>query len=149
VADRGSEQAGGHGRIRGRLRLAVCSLGVEETRTRAALYLKEHATALHVCDIYEQTLLQLDLALRARDRRRKKVLSELVDYYERKMLRSPRLRFHWRNGGSDMMEEPTVQRFIAQVENKHTDVDYADQYSPLDDEPRPAHLAPAAKAVTV
>jgi hypothetical protein len=75
---------------------------------RSRLYLKEHATALHVCDIYEQTLYQRRLAEKAGDKNRFEVLDMLAQYYETGMLRSPRFRYHWDNGASDMMEHPRV-----------------------------------------
>jgi hypothetical protein len=62
----------------------VCQLfsgdGSITEAARARIYLQEHATALHVCDIYEQTLLQLDLAKQAADKVRFKFLHALAVY---------------------------------------------------------------------
>ncbi len=99
---------------------------------RSRLYLQEHATALHVADIYEQTREQHKLAKVAGDTRRRDVLKALMDYYEKRMLRNPRLRFHWDHGVSDMMEEETRTQYNANVRAK-TD-DYKDGASPLEDE---------------
>src|SRR4030095_7779208 len=82
---------------------------------RAELYLQEHATALHVCNIYEQTRLQHDLAIAAKDERRMVDLQMLLDYYEKQMLRNPRLRYHWDHGVSDMMAKPTRKRYEENV----------------------------------
>jgi hypothetical protein len=98
---------------------------------RGRLYLKEHATALHVCDIYEQTLLQRQLAEKAGDKNRFEVLDALAQYYEKRMLRSPRLRFHWDHGASDMVEQSTRDRYDEMV-REHPG-DWPDPQSPLDD----------------
>lgn len=100
---------------------------------RSRLYLKEHAMALHVCDIYEQTLLQRQLAETAGDKNRFKFLDMLAEYYEQRMLRNPRLRYHWDNGASDMMEEtPTRVRYEERVRKAYPD-EVADLRSPLED----------------
>jgi hypothetical protein len=113
----------------------VCQLfsdnGSITEASRARIYLQEHATALHVYDIYEQTLLQRNLAKQAGDKGRFKVLDELAVYYEDRMLRNPRLRFHWDNGGSDMMEKSTLERYDRNVRNKYPG-DFTDDKSPLD-----------------
>jgi len=97
---------------------------------RAKLYLKEHAMALHVFDIYEQTLKQRKLAEKAGDWDRLKVLKMLSDYYERCLLRNPRLRFHWDRGGSDMMDDETRERYECVVRKSFNET--ADDTSPLD-----------------
>ena len=99
---------------------------------RAAMYLKEHSVALHVFNIYEQTLLQKDLAEKADDKDRIKVLRELTDYYEKHMLRNPRLRYHWKHGGSDMMDGKTRDRYDKYVRQAFAD-DPTDSKSPIDD----------------
>ena len=99
---------------------------------RSSLYLKEHATALHVCDIYEQTLYQRQLAETAGDKKRFEVLDMLAQYYETRMLRNPRLRYHWDNGASDMMERSTRARYDVRVRNAYS-TDAADPKSPLED----------------
>lgn len=104
------------------------------TGLAARLYLQEHATALHVCDIYEQTLYQRDLAKGAGDKKRFEVLDMLAIYYETRMLRNPRLRYHWDHGASDMMEESTRQRYDRTVRQAFPD-DYVDPFSPLEDDP--------------
>lgn len=81
----------------------------------ATLYLQEHAVALHVFDIYEQTLLQFGAAESAQDKERTKVLRDLLDYYEQKLLRNPRLRYHWSHGGEDLMDPSTKTRYAANV----------------------------------
>lgn len=100
--------------------------------SRARMYLREHATALDVCNIYEQTLLQRELAQRARDKGRFSILDGLARYYEERMLRSPRMRFHWDNGASDMMEQGTRDRYDKNVRNSYPG-DRIDAKSPLDD----------------
>src|SRR5262249_52069064 len=100
--------------------------------TRARVYLQEQATALHVCDIYEQTLYQRKLAKQAGDKSRFKVLDMLAEYYEGRLLRNPRLRFHWDNGASDMMEESTLKRYDENVRTAYRR-DFKDGRSPLDD----------------
>jgi hypothetical protein len=97
------------------VRVMLEKQGPIEEGTMARLYLQEHATALHVCDIYEQTLYQRELAEAARDRRRFHVLDTLVQYYETRMLRNPRLRYHWDHGTSDMMEQSTRDRYNERV----------------------------------
>jgi hypothetical protein len=106
---------------------------------RSKLLLQEHAVALNVFDIYEQTIYQWEAAAAAKDTQRAEILKMLVDYYEKRMLRNPRLRYHWRNGGSDMMEEvPTRQRYNQHVEIDSNEVDsryphdFVDDLSPLD-----------------
>ena len=99
---------------------------------RARMYLTEHATALDVCNIYEQTLLQRDLAQEANDEKRFKVLDDLAEYYEKRMLRNPRLRFHWDQGASDMMEKKTRDRYDEKVRRAYPN-DPSDAQSPLDD----------------
>jgi hypothetical protein len=101
-------------------------------KMKARLYLQEHATALHVFDIYEQTLHQRRLAKTARDTNRFNVLDELVKYYETRMLRSPRLRFHWEKGGSDMMDPATIKRYDARVRRKYPH-ELPDDKSPLEE----------------
>ena len=100
-------------------------------KVRIRLYLQEHATALHVCNIYEQTLEQRSLAERAHDKGRLEVLNGLVKYYEDRMLRNPRLRFHWEHGASDMMEESTRNQYEKNVRKRHPH-DPVDDESPLD-----------------
>ena len=46
------------------------------------------------------------------------------------MLRNPRLRFHWDNGASDMMETSTLERYDKNVRNKYPG-DFTDDKSPL------------------
>lgn len=99
---------------------------------RASLYLKEHATALHVCDIYEQTLNQRRLAEEAGDKRRFAVLDMLARYYETGMLRGPRFRYHWDHGASDMMEPSTRHRYDQRVRYAYPN-ETADPKSPLDE----------------
>jgi len=98
---------------------------------RACIYLKEHATALHVCDIYEQTLYQKQLAENARDKNRLEVLDMLAQYYETRMLRSPRFRFHWDHGASDMLEPFTRARYDEKVRKAYPD-DPVDTKSPIE-----------------
>lgn len=100
-------------------------------RDRAKLYLQEQATALHVCDIYEQTLLQHKLAKKANDETRKKVLTDLIAYYETCMLRNPRLRYHWHHGARDMMEPDTRESYDKNVDDRNPN-DLIDFSSPLD-----------------
>lgn len=112
-----------------------CLLETDGPITEAArvrMYLQEHAMALHVCDIYEQTLYQRELAERARDKKRFEVLDMLAQYYEARMLRSPRLRFHWDHGASDMMEQSTRDRYDEKVRKAYPD-DPVDDKSPLED----------------
>ncbi|PYQ25343.1 MAG: hypothetical protein DMF56_27740 [Acidobacteria bacterium] len=107
----------------------------EDTNREAArsrLYLQEHATALHVCDIYEQTLYQRQHAEEAGDKKRFIVLDTLVRYYETRMLRSPRFRYHWDNGASEMMEPPTRARYDKMVREPYPN-EAADPKSPLED----------------
>jgi hypothetical protein len=99
---------------------------------RSRLYLKEHAMALHVCDIYEQTLYQRQLAETAGDKNRFNVLDMLARYYETRMLRNPRLRYHWDNGASDMMEQSTRVRYDERVRKAYPN-EAADLKSPLED----------------
>jgi hypothetical protein len=99
---------------------------------RSRLYLEEHATALHVCDIYEQTLFQRELAKTAGDQNRFAVLDMLAQYYETRMLRNPRLRYHWDNGASDMMEQSTRDRYDEKVRKAYPH-ESADPKSPLED----------------
>lgn len=99
---------------------------------RSRMYLKEHATTLDVCNIYGQTLLQRELAEQAGDKNRFKVLDALAQYYEARMLRSPRLRFHWDHGASDMMEQSTRDRYDEKVRKAYHD-DWSDPKSPLED----------------
>lgn len=99
---------------------------------RSRMYLKEHATALHICDIYEQTLFQRQLAEKAGDHNRFEVLDSLARYYETGMLRSPRLRFHWDHGASDMMELSTRDRYDEQVRAAYPG-ERSDPNSPLED----------------
>jgi hypothetical protein len=113
-------------------KLLVKDGGAATDSDRAKLYLQEHAVALHVFDIYEQTMYQHSLAEEAGDKARAGVLSMLVEYYEKRMLRNPRLRFHWDNGGSDMMETSTRDRYDEKV-RKAFPTDKPDDTSPLDD----------------
>jgi hypothetical protein len=99
---------------------------------QAKLYLKEHAVALHVFDIYEQTLLQRDLARKASDEGRFEFLDSLAKYYDARMLRNPRLRFHWDHGGSDMMEAETRMRYDKEVRQAFPN-DPIDDKSPIED----------------
>ena len=100
-------------------------------KEQATLYLQEHAMALHVADIYEQSLYQLQLATQSEDERRAEVLRMLCQYYEQRMLRNPRLRFHWDHGVSDMMEADTRRKFDLCVRSAFPD-DPVDTASPLD-----------------
>ncbi|MBI5433161.1 MAG: hypothetical protein HZA52_10060 [Planctomycetes bacterium] len=100
-------------------------------RSRAALYLQEHAVALHVADIYEQTLYQHELAKDSGDDARAEVLEMLCKYYEGRMLRNPRLRYHWDHGVSDMMETSTRIRYDHNVREAYPD-DPVDATSPLE-----------------
>lgn len=111
---------------------AIEKQGPDVEAARASLYLKEHATALHVCDIYEQTLYQRRLAEEAGDKKRFAVLDMLAQYYETGMLRSPRFRYHWDNGASDMMEPSTKARYDQKVRAAYPD-EAADPKSPLED----------------
>jgi hypothetical protein len=97
------------------VRQLISGNGPVKEADRVRVYLQEHATALHVYDIYEQTLFQRDLAKRAGDKSRFKVLDTLAQYYEGRTLRNPRLRFHWENGASDMMEKSTQERYDQKV----------------------------------
>jgi hypothetical protein len=114
------------------VRTLIEAQGPVTDATRARMYLQEHATALDVCNIYEQTLLQRKLAEQAGDENRLNVLSALADYYESRMLRSPRLRFHWDNGTSDMMDQATRDRYDRNVRNAFPG-DWSDSKSPLED----------------
>lgn len=99
---------------------------------RDKLYLQEHAVALHVFDIYEQTVIQWQAASEAGDKERAGILKMLVDYYEGRMLRNPRLRYHWNHGGSDMLEKATRARYSATVlDKKKFPSDWTDQTSPI------------------
>lgn len=117
--------------FRGYVRTLIESDGPVTEQTRYRLYLKEHATCLHVANIYEQTVLQHGLAEKARDKQRKKVLQDLLTYYETKMLRNPRFRFHWDHGVSDMMDDATVKQFTANVVKERMN-EKPDEHSPLD-----------------
>lgn len=117
--------------FRNKVRRHVESRGPINDGLRAEFYLREHAVALHVADIYEQTLLQHDLALKASDLRRAEILLGLLQYYEGRMLRNPRLRFHWDNGASDMMEKATRDRYDLEVRKAYPK-DPTDAKSPLD-----------------
>jgi hypothetical protein len=99
--------------------------------TRSKFYLQEHAVALHICDIYEQTLFQHQLATEARDGQRALILLSLCEYYEKRVLRNPRLRYHWDHGASDMMEESTRKTYDAKVRNAFPK-DSVDNQSPID-----------------
>jgi hypothetical protein len=103
------------------------------------IVLKERAVGLRVFDIYEQTILQWQVAEAAKDEKRANLLKSLVEYYEQRMLRNPRLRYHWLHGGSDMMEEATRNRYNQNVgidlpENGNAiyPSDFVDWHSPLD-----------------
>ncbi|MFL6234057.1 MAG: hypothetical protein ACJ76N_13060 [Thermoanaerobaculia bacterium] len=96
------------------------------------LYLKEHAVALNVFDIYEQTLWQRQLAEKASDQGRFRVLDMLANYYEKRMLRNPRLRYHWDHGGSDMLEKETRNRYDKKVRQAFPS-DPIDNKSPIQD----------------
>jgi hypothetical protein len=98
---------------------------------RAKFYLKEHAVALNVFDIYEQTVNQRMLAEKAGDKGRYEMLHALVDYYEKRMLRNPRLRFHWDHGGSDMLEADSRNYFARNVQQAFP-TDPVDDKSPLE-----------------
>jgi hypothetical protein len=114
------------------VRQLISGNGPVKEADRVRVYLQEHATALHVYDIYEQTLFQRDLAKRAGDKSRFEVLDTLAHYYESRTLRNPRLRFHWEKGASDMMEKSTQKRYDEKVKQPYPD-DVADDKSPLDD----------------
>lgn len=126
-----------------------------DAAARGKLYLQEHAVALHVFDIYEQTLYQRDLAKLAApeggwhgleifvpesDRQRLQVLNALVNYYHEHMLRNPRLRYHWDHGGADMMEESTRRTYGERVRAAFPN-DYTDWASPLES-PEPRRVEP-------
>ena len=81
---------------------------------------------------YEQTLLQRELAENATVEARLKVLNDLADYYEKRMLRNPRLRYHWDHGGSDMMDRKTRDRYDKNVREAFAD-DPTDTKSPIED----------------
>jgi hypothetical protein len=114
------------------VRQMILADGSNREAAHARLYLKEHATALHVCDIYEQTLLQRQLAEEAGDKKRFNVLDMLAQYYETRMLRSPRFRYHWDNGASAMMEQSTRDRYEEKVRKAYPD-ETADPKSPAED----------------
>ena len=118
--------------FRRHVRTMVAQDGPITDAMRSRMYLKEHAIALDVCNIYEQTLLQRELAKEADDAHRFKVLDELAEYYEKKMLRSPRMRFHWDNGASDMMEIKTRKRYDEKVRGAYP-AEKADSRLPFDD----------------
>lgn len=96
------------------------------------LYLEESAIALHIFDIYEQTLFQWKTSIEAGDSARSIDLKMLINYYEGRMLRNPRLRYHWHHGGSDILEEnPSRKRFKEMVEQRYAQ-DWIDNKSPLE-----------------
>jgi hypothetical protein len=102
---------------------------------RDKLILQEHAVALHVFDIYEQTVYQWQAAAAVKDNQRAEILKMLVEYYEGRMLRNPRLRYHWNHGGADMLEEnPTRQRYnqFVGINSHRYPNDFVDNDSPLD-----------------
>jgi hypothetical protein len=118
--------------LRRHVRTIVANGGPVTEAMRSRMYLKEHAIALDVCNIYEQTLLQRQLAKDAGDQNRFKVLDDLTIYYESKMLRSPRMRFHWDSGASHMMEDRTRQRYDEQVRKPYPN-EKPDHRLPFDD----------------
>lgn len=118
--------------LRQHVRTVAANGGPVTDAMRSRLYLKEHAIALDVYNIYEQTLEQRDLAKIAGDQKRLKVLNALTDYYEKKMLRSPRMRYHWVNGASDMMESSTRQQYDKNVRDAYPN-EKPDPRLPFDD----------------
>ena len=120
-----------YGIFKMQVRRLIEAEGLDKDAARSRLYLKEHATALHVCDIYEQTLYQRQLAEKAGDNHRFEVLDMLARYYETGMLRNPRLRYHWDNGASDMTEQSTRDRYDRMVRGAYPN-ETADTTSPLE-----------------
>jgi hypothetical protein len=115
-----------------KVRSALTAESKTPATDRDKLYLQEHAVALHVFDIYEQTVIQWQAASVAGDQERAEILKMLVDYYEGRMLRNPRLRYHWNHGGSDMLEESTRRRYSANVlDKKRFPSDWTDATSPI------------------
>jgi hypothetical protein len=130
------------------VRVMLEKQGPIDEGTMARLYLQEHATALHVCDIYEQTLYQRELAEAARDRRRFHILDTLAQYYETRMLRNPRLRYHWDHGTSDMMEKSTRDRYDEKVRRAYPK-DPIDATLPIQGPTTSALAAPAVVPTTL
>lgn len=131
-AQTGTETWGNYYLFKNHVRSLILAGGAVTDAAKMRLYLQEHAVALHVFDIYEQTLYQRELAEKAGDRNRFEVLNMLAEYYEGRMLRSPRLRFHWDHGGADMMEKSTRDRYDERVRKAYPN-DPVDNKSPLED----------------
>jgi hypothetical protein len=122
---------GNYDLFKAKVKSHVESQGKISDGRRAKFYLQEHAVALHVVDIYEQTLFQRQLAKEAGDALRENILRSLCEYYEQRMLRNPRFRYHWDHGASDMMESSTRDVFDVKVRKAFPN-DPTDDTSPID-----------------
>lgn len=99
----------------GQVSAEVAALASAKKVPKEEFLLRERAAALLVFDIYEQTLYQWGQAARAGDGRRVEFLTMYLDYYEKKLLRNPRLRQLWDEGWSDIMENDTKDRYKLRV----------------------------------